>query len=150
MSYKYYLKKLTANELGYRNGKLSTGQMFYISKQAADFFPTLSRSINNDSTDLVFEVDYRKDPVYLSLVYHNDKYNREQGTRDEYRIYLNRDIAPDDFFFRPDDIIVMEKIVENRYKLSLYRKENKEYDNLNDIMKKFKLKGKHAMLKKIN
>ena len=32
MSYKYYLKKLTGNELGYRSGKLTTGQMFYISK----------------------------------------------------------------------------------------------------------------------
>ena len=150
MNYKYYIKKLTSNELGYRKGKLSTGQMFYISKQAADFFPPLSKLINNDSTDLVFEVDYRKDPIFLSLVYHNDKHNRVDGTRDEYRIYLNRDIAPDDFFFRPDDIIVMQRIAENRYKISRYRKENKGYENLNEIMENSKMRGKHALENKLD
>ena len=98
MSYKYYLKKLTSNELGYRKGKLTTGQMFYISKQAAVFFPPLSSEINNDTVDIVFKVDYKQEPIFLSLVYHNDKYNRVDGTRDEYRIYLNRDIAPNDVF----------------------------------------------------
>jgi hypothetical protein len=108
MKYRYYLKKLTSNELGYRNGKLSTGQMFYISKQASEFFPPLSAEINNDSVFLEVDVEYRSEPVYLNMVYHNDKYNKEDGTRDEYRIYLNRDIAPDDFFFRPDDIVLFE------------------------------------------
>ena len=109
MSYKYYLKKLTSNELGYRKGKLTNGQMFYISKQAADFFPPLSKEVNNDSAMLEFNVEYKEDPIFLNLVYHNDKFNREDGTRDEYRIYLNREIAPDDFFFRPGDIIVIER-----------------------------------------
>lgn len=98
MSYKYYLKKLTSNELGYRKGKLTNGQMFYISKQAVEFFPPLRTEINNDTAVLEFNVEYKKEPIYLNIVYHNDKFNREDGTRDEYRIYLNREIAPDDFF----------------------------------------------------
>jgi hypothetical protein len=149
MSYKYYLKKLTSNELGYRNGKLTTGQMIYISKQAAEFFPSLSSEINNDTVDIVFKVDYKQEPIFLSLVYHNDKYNRVDGTRDEYRIYLNRDIAPDDFFFRPDDIIVIERIIENKYKLVRYRKENNEYDKLNEIIINSKVRGKHALADEI-
>jgi hypothetical protein len=145
MKYKYYLKKLTSNELGYRKGKLTNGQMFYISKQATDFFPPLSTEINNDSAVLEFNVEYKEDPVYLNLVYHNDKFNREDGTRDEYRIYLNREIAPDDFFFRPDDIIVIERKDDHKYKLEKFREGNTEYDKLNLLITTSKMKGQHAL-----
>ena len=144
MENRYYLKKLTSNELGYRKGKLSNGQMFYISKQAVDFFPPLSSEINNDTAVLEFNVDYIEDPIYLNLVYHNDKYNREDGTRDEYRIYLNRDIAPDDFFFRPNDIIVIERKDENKYILEKFREGNKEYKRLGAIITESKMRGQHS------
>ena len=149
MSYKYYLKKLTSNELGYRKGKLTNGQMFYISKQAADFFPPLSIEINNDTAVLEFNVEYKEDPVYLNLVYHNDKFNREDGTRDEYRIYLNREIAPDDFFFRPRDIIVIERKDEHKYVLEKFREGNKNYDKLHAIITESKMRGQHALTDKI-
>ena len=63
MSYRFYLKKLTTNELGYRKGKLVTGQMFFISKYAAGFFPPLSKEINNEPLSKVpigylFRVSY--------------------------------------------------------------------------------------------
>ena len=118
MSYRYYLKKLTTNELGYRRGKLAVGQHFYISKQATPFFPPLSAEINNDFVILEFSVEYQDHPVFVNLVYHNDKFNRTDGTRDEYRIYLKRDLAPDDFYFRPGDIIVMERTGDLSYNLS--------------------------------
>jgi len=146
MGNRYYLKKLTSNELGYRNGKLSTGQMFYISKQATDFFPPLSSEINNDSVMLEFEVDYRSIPVYLNLVYHNDKFNREGGTRDEYRIYLNRDIAPDDFFFRPEDILILERLTETKYALSKSRQGNSNYNALYKQIQSSRIRGNHALL----
>lgn len=142
---KYYLKKLTSNELGYRNGKLSTGQMFYISKQAASFFPSLSKEVNNDFVVLEFKVEYREYVVYANLVYHNDKYNRAGGTRDEYRIYLNRDLAPDDFWFRPNDIIVFKRIGEQTYILDRYRHSNIEYMKLTKIIETSKMKGQHAL-----
>lgn len=145
MKYRYYIKKLTSNELGYRKGRLVTGQFFYISKQATDFFPALSPKVNNDTVILEFIVEYRSESVWLNLVYHNDKFNRTDGTRDEYRIYLNRDAAPDDFIFRPDDIIVMERKTDNKYKLSLYRTGNEEYDSLCQIIKKSKIRGHHAL-----
>ena len=143
---KFYLKKLTANELGYRNGKLSNGQMFYISKQAEDFFPSLSTDINNDAVVIELLVEYQSEPVYLNLVYHNDKFNRKDGTRDEYRIYLNREIAPDDNFFRPDDIIVFERLDEHKYNLRKFREGNAEYNKMNDLIKNSSTRGQHALI----
>ena len=149
MIYKYYLKKLTSNELGYRKGKLTNGQMFYISKQASDFFPPLSTEINNYTAVLEFNVEYKEVPVYLNLVYHNDKFNREDGTRDEYRIYLNREIAPDDFFFRPGDIIVLERKDEYKYVLEKFRKGNVNYYKLDSIITESRIRGQHALRNKL-
>ena len=146
MSYTYYLKKLTSNELGYRKGKLTNGQLFYVSKQAVDFFPPLSTRINNDTAVLEFNVEYQSDPLYLNFVYHNDKFNREGGTRDEYRIYLNRDIAPDDFFFRPGDIIVIERKDECKYFLEIIREGNVRYAHLNSVITENKIRGQHALV----
>ncbi len=145
MSYKYYVKKLTHNELGYRNNKLVTGQIFYISKQAVSFFPKLSTSINNDSINLQLNVDYRDHPIFVNMVYHNDKYNRTDGTRDEFRIYLNRDVAPDDFFFRPNDIVIFEQISENHYSLKKFREGDFEFESLDELIKTSKIKGLHAL-----
>ena len=145
MRYRYYIKKLTANELGYRNGHLTTGQMFYISKQAVDFFPHLSSKVMNDTVVLEFSVDYKNDPVYLNLVYHNDKYIRSFGTRDEYRIYLNREIAPDDFFYRPGDLIVIERLDDNKYNLKRFRDGDHLYNKLDLIFAANKLRGYHAL-----
>ena len=148
-TFKFYLKKLTSNELGYRKGKLTNGQMFYISKQADEFFPPLSTDINNDSVIIELNVEYRGEPIYLNLVYHNDKFNREEGTRDEYRIYLNREIAPDDFFFRPDDIIVFERLDKQQYYLKKFREGNGEYNKMNEIIKNSSTRGKHALINKL-
>ena len=149
MAHKYYLKKLTANELGYRNDELKTGQIFYISKQADNFFPILRKEINNDNIMLQISVEYRDNPVYVNLVYHNDKFSRENGTRDEYRIYLNRDIAPNDYFFRPGDIIVFCRVSELNYTLKKYREGDFEYDSFYDKIKKNKLRGFHALLEEL-
>lgn len=146
MEFKYYLKRLTFNELGYRKGKLKNGQMFYISKQAACFFPQLSTKINNDTVILEIKVDYLESPVHLNFVYHNDKFNREFGTRDEYRIYLNRELAPDDFFFRPNDIIVFERVDESSYNLKKIREGNSQYEKLSEIIQKNEVRGQHALL----
>ena len=128
---------------------MTNGQMFYISKQASDFFPPLSTEINNDTAVLEFNVEYKEVPVYLNLVYHNDKFNREDGTRDEYRIYLNREIAPDDFFFRPGDIIVLERKDEYKYVLEKLRKGNVNYDKLDSIITESRIRGQHALRNKL-
>ncbi len=78
-------------------------------------------------------------------MYHNDKFSKLSGSRDEYRIYLNRDIAPDDFFFRPNDIIVIERKDENKYILEKFREGNKEYKRLGAIITESKMKGQHSL-----
>ena len=80
------------------------------------------------------------------MVYHNDKYNRIDGTRDEFRIYLNRDVAPDDFFFRPNDIVIFEKISENYYSLRKIREGDFGFESLDELIKTSKLRGAHALL----
>lgn len=146
MDHKFYLKKLTKNELGYRKGKLSTGQMFYISKQAVDFFPPLRVYVNNDFVVLEIHTDYLHSSAFVNLVWHNDKLNREQGTRDEYRIYLNQDIAPDVYFFRPEDIILFEKITEKKYLLKKFRKGDPRFEEMNWKIINSKIRGQHALL----
>jgi len=145
MLFNYYLKRLTKNELGYRNNKLVTGQFLYISKEASLFFPTLSQSIHNDHKHIELLVDYKEHPIFVNYIYHNDKFNRPGGTRDEFRIYLNRDVAPDDFFFRPNDIVIFEKISENYYSLKKFREGDFGFESLDEYIKSSKLRGAHAL-----
>jgi hypothetical protein len=150
MRNKLYLKKLGAQELGYRKGKQTTGGYFYISKNATSFFPELSKSKLNDTVVLEFKVDYRNEPIFINLVYHNDKFCKLSGSRDEYRIYLNRDIAPDDYFFRPNDIIIFQRIEENKYSLERIREGNDNYNRLNKIIFESQLQGNHALVENLN
>jgi len=148
-NFKFYLKKLTANELGYRNGKMSNGMMLYISKQAADFFPPLSREKINDCVVLEVYVEYRSQPLYLNMVYHNDKFSRSHGTKDEYRIYLNREISQDEFFFQLNDIVLFERIDTEKYILKIFKEGNSDFDKLNELINRSTLKGHHALVHKI-
>ena len=144
--FKYYIKKLNSNELGYRNNRLVTGQIFYISKQAVTFFPPLSPKIHNDSRNIEIKVEYRTSPIFVNLIFHNDKYSRPEGTRDEYRIYLNRDIAPDDFFFRPNDIIIFERTDIDKYILTFIKPTHTKYVYFENLIKENFVRGSHALV----
>ena len=146
MSYRFYLKKLTPNELGYRRGRLATGQMFFISKFAADFFPPLSPEINNDSVMLKIKAQDTGETAYLNLVYHNDKHNVPGGTRDEYRIYLNNDIAPHPHVFEPDDIIILERLESGTYDLITHKPRSEKYDHFDHLITSSRMRGQHALV----
>jgi hypothetical protein len=143
---RFYLKKLTPNELGYRKGKLTTGQMFFISKLAADFFPQLSKDINNDCVKIRVKGASSDCISYLNLVYHNDKHNTPGGSRDEYRIYLNTDIAPHPRVFEPHDILIFERIETDFYILNVSKPESDGYEKLSQKIAANKLRGNHALL----
>ena len=98
---KYYIRRLGANELGYRKGTQKVGQFFFISKKCnGTFFPKLSKDIKNDHTEInVFDIN-RNQTSTLNLHYHNDKHNTSEGTRDEFRLYLQRSFAPNNFWFK--------------------------------------------------
>ena len=146
--YDVYIKKLTTQELGYRKGRLMTGGYFYISKSAiGTFFSELNKFRLNDFMRLEFN-----DPLELgnviqaSLVYHNDKYAIENGTRNEYRIYHNRDIATHDLHFQPFEIVVFFKESENKYRIEHFSRMNVEYNALEGMIRNSREKGNHALL----
>ena len=143
-----YIKKLTPQELGYRKGQLTTGGYFYISKAAVGaFFEKLSDTIHNDSLQLDFNDPFNEGEIInASYIFHNDLYALENGTRNEYRIYLNREISKHELHFRPDDIIVFLKD-ENTFSIKHYKKSNKIYETLDEIINGSKTRGNHAVLK---
>lgn len=147
-AYDVYLKQLTPQELGYRNGKLSTGAYFYISKDAiGSFFPILDKLICNDSLELkLINCDLYLEEMTTSFVYHNDKHAKENGTRDEYRIYLNRAVAPHDMYIRPNDIIILKKILNNTYIFKLLKPEEQLFEFFSQLIEDSKCRGKHALL----
>ncbi|MDM1353266.1 MULTISPECIES: hypothetical protein [Myroides] len=148
--YEVYIKKLTTQELGYRKGRLMTGGYFYISKSAiGTFFKELDKYIVNDFLNLSFNDPLEpENTIKATYVYHNDKYARENGTRNEYRIYHNRDIATHNLHFQPFEIVVFHRESENKYFLEHFTPRNKEYAILEDVIKNSKIRGDHALMNK--
>lgn len=148
--FEVYIKKLTTQELGYRNGRLMTGGYFYISKLAVgNFFKELDKHVLNDFLRLDFN-----DPlepggiIQATYVYHNDKYARENGTRNEYRIYHNRDIATHNLHFQPFEIVVFLKESDGIYRIEHFTKKHREYKILEGIISGSNIRGDHALLNK--
>jgi len=148
MKHDVYLKRLTPQELGYRRKRLMTGQYFYISKTAiGSFFEELSRDVINDFLSLEFNDPLEEGNIITaSYVYHNDKFSRPNGTRNEYRIYLNRDIAKHDLHFQPNDIVAFIKTGDNNYYLDHHRIRNDKYRELSEIIDNSKVRGAHALI----
>jgi hypothetical protein len=133
-----YLRKLNAQELGYRNGKPGgAGRYFLVSKGAVSFFPPLSEVIVNDKVILDIIPPFSDKVVLTKYVYHNDSVAGE-GTRNEYRLYLNTENDTDRDYFKPDDIVVIIKILdaENNftYKMLRYSPTDGEYPKLEGLI----------------
>ncbi len=149
---KYYIKKLGFQELGSPkpDGSVSRGRYIYVSKQVQDFFPQLSKVITNDAVVIPIVPFFKNEKVYSWYVFHNDKHNQSNGTRDEFRIYLNKLIDPDKLY-QPEDIVVFERVVQNDSELMplyfMYRfdNENENYQYLNSLITSSKMKGGHAL-----
>jgi hypothetical protein len=148
VKYTKYIKKLTPQELGYRKGRLTTGGYFYVSKSAVgSFFETLDKKLHNDSRNLIFNDPLKKNhTIEASYVYHNDLFALDNGTRNEYRIYLNRDLAKHELHFQPDDIVVFERKESDRLTLSHYRPGSEKYEELLNIINTNFVRGNHALL----
>jgi hypothetical protein len=116
--YRYYIKRLNSQELGYRKGILSTGAYWYVSKKAAaHFFPRLDKLIHNDSSNIHLFIYNSRTRANITYVYHNDRHSVRFGTRDEYRIYLNRKVSPSKFTYGPGDILIFNRFGSKDYRL---------------------------------
>lgn len=148
MKYDVYIKKLTTQELGYRKGRLMTGGYFYISKSAiGSFFRELDKLKHNDFLRLDFNDPLEPEKrIHATYVYHNDKFALPNGTRNEYRIYHNRDIATHSLHFQPYEIVVFIREGEDKYRIEHYTRMDHEYTILEEIIKKSKIRGDHALL----
>jgi hypothetical protein len=154
----FYIKKLGFQELGSpkKDGKLSRGRYILISKKYLDFFPHLSKTVNNDAVVIPIIPFFDNKKVYSWYVYHNDKYNRPNGTRDEYRIYLNKGLDFDNEnntrIYNLDDIVVFERINQEEnsnmpiYFMYRFEPNSDYYLELEELIIQSASKGKHAIL----
>lgn len=138
----YYIKRLGRQELGLTaDNRIARGRYFYISKEYLEFFPALSKTIKNDNVLLPIIPPFSDNKIYCTYVFHNDKFNTHEGTRDEYRIYLNIDIDPNRNYFELDDIVVFERIETDSviplYILDRFPVGHASYRELGDILNEF-------------
>lgn len=111
----YYIKKLGKQELGSigPDGKPQRGRYFLCSMhpKMLPFFPPLSKTQINDSALVPIVPFYSSQKVYCNYVYHNDKFNGSTAAhpRNEYRLYLNRELEGGTLLFKEADIVILRK-----------------------------------------
>ena len=115
---KYYLKKCGFQELGsVRDGKPQRGRYLLTSmnKEVLAMFPPLSETQLNDSAILPVIPLYSGKKVYCNFVYHNDKFHGSTAAhpRNEYRLYLNKELEEQILLFSENDIIIPESVKLN-------------------------------------
>lgn len=147
----FYIKKLGSQELGSpkADGSVSRGRYIYVTKAYENFFPHLSTTVTNDNVLVPVIPPFSEEKIYTTLVYHNDKFNVEGGTRDEFRLYLNRNLDPDRGYFRVDDIVVFERIETGTpvplYFLYRFNAADPFYNDLAARIEASPIKGGHAL-----
>lgn len=148
-----YARKLYDQELGYRKGEpKQAGRYFFVSKQAISYFPPLSSKIRNDRL-LINLIPPSSDRIVLTkYIYHNDKIvDKKPGGRDEFRLYLNSENDPDGDFFKPGDIVVLNKyrakdeLVYRAYYFPVSEKGD-EYDQIEQMIEQSRIRGGHALI----
>ncbi|MCL2022888.1 MAG: HNH endonuclease [Oscillospiraceae bacterium] len=156
MKMKYYLKRCGNQELGsMRNGVPQRGRYLLTSMKTLDFFPPLSKSQLNDSALLPIIPLYSGNKVYCSYVYYNDKFHGSTAThpRNEYRIYLNKQIENNRYLFETDDIVIIrtEIITHNDEKQTVFfldlvqDKQSALYRELNAMINSSSIGGAYAV-----
>ncbi|WP_428657699.1 HNH endonuclease [Runella sp.] len=147
----FYIKKLGSQELGSpkADGSVSRGRYLYITKAYHDFFPFLSKTVTNDNVLIPIIPPFSNTKIYSTFVYHNDKYNVYGGTRDEFRLYLNKNLDPGRSYFHVNDILVFEKIETETpipvYILYRFNSTEAFYNDLSAIIASSSIKGEHAL-----
>jgi hypothetical protein len=117
--YCYFIKQLGRQELGSvdSSDKPQRGRYVLVSKDenVLSLFPPLSENVVNDTSLLPILPLYTGIKTYANFVYHNDKHSRPNvGTRDEYRLYLNKYLdSKTALFYKSGDFIVLRKVSNN-------------------------------------
>lgn len=155
---KYYLKKCGFQELGsVKNGKPQRGRYLLtsMSKEVLAMFPPLSETQLNDSAILPIIPLYSGKKVYCNYVYHNDKFHGSTANhpRNEFRIYLNKELEEQQLLFSTDDIIVIrtaeiteEDETQTIYYLDYFRNNGTAlYDKLSKVIEDYPINGGYGI-----
>lgn len=120
----FYTKKLTANDLGIKNGIPKANPYILVSSQTrGSIFPDPPREPDNATYtfELIFELPVLGENQKISFKAFN-----KNGT-----LYLAFNKKAHEIGILPDDIIVIEKLEEeNQYKLENYKPSMPEYDKI--------------------
>ena len=156
----YYLKKCGFQELGSvdRDGKAHRGRYLLTSmnKDILEMFPPLSIAQLNDAALLPIIPLYSGKKVYCNFVYHNDKFHGSTAVhpRNEYRLYLNKELENSMLLFSTDDIMILRKETinddevgqQNIYYMDLIKNEGTSlYRELNSIINDYPIKGGYGL-----
>jgi len=160
----YYLKKCKHQELGsVSDGHANRGRYLLISKdeRVLGMFPPLSGTQLNDSSVVAVLPLYSDKKVYCNFVYHNsaiaDPANvKGKNGRNEYRLYLNRELENNQLLFTAGDIVIIRDKIDGDgddkqtvYLLDLIKDRSSSlYNELNQIIEKSDVrsgKGGHAI-----
>lgn len=155
---RYYLKKCGFQELGsVKDGRVQRGRYLLtsMSKEVLSMFPPLSETQLNDSAILPIIPLYSGKKVYCNYVYHNDKFHGSTAAhpRNEYRIYLNKELEEHKLLFSTNDIIIIrtaniteEDETQTVYYLD-YIKNNGTalYDKLNRVIESYPINGGYGL-----
>ena len=110
---KFYIRKLNAQELGYRGGRVrQAGRYILISKELQrenNFFPSFNNNEIEPSVSIGCVNNANNVLVYCEYVWHNGSGHKGK----DLRLYLNENIDPLNSFFNKDDYLVFLKIESN-------------------------------------
>ena len=114
MKFKYFIKKLSPNDLGFRKGIPGNSQYVLISQNAfGDFFPKFE-----GSKEFSFEIPILDKTFILEV----------KATAKVTHLALNKKLVPPGTLI-PEDIMLIENLGEERYKLIRIMKEDMKYEN---------------------
>ena len=123
---KYLIKRCGHQELGSMDSSLrpQRGQYLMMSKQSdvLSFFPALSSTQQNDFRLVPIYPLYCEGKIYCRFVYHNDKFHGSTAShpRNEYRLYLNREVQGGELRFFEDGLVVFRMVDETDFSGGLF------------------------------
>ncbi len=123
---RYLLKRCGHQELGSMGSskRPQRGQylLMAMKDEVLSFFPPLSKTQQNDYRLVPIYPLYLRSKVYCRFVYHNDKYHGSAAVhpRNEYRLYLNRELQGGELRFAENGIIVIRAVDETEFEKGLF------------------------------
>ena len=142
-----YIKKTQCSRVRLSSWDLANGWLFlHLKKVRPQPFGVLGKQINNDMRILELHgKDESFEVAEISYVYHNDSFNTEGGTRDEYRIYLNRQIQFHSLHFKPNEIVVFSKM-DNKLYFEHIKPNSLDYSYYESLLSQYGSRGNHALI----